>query len=113
MQERGYAVKDDSQLFEPTPLGEALIGAYDNMGLKTVYECVPLGIESVKGWPHQCNDSFTLITRCTRLHSVFFISEQPGTGGKQYWWKDSDMSVAPCPGIPFVEITQRVYDRGF
>ena len=39
VQERGYAVKDNNQQFEPTPLGEALIGAYDNMGLKTVYEC--------------------------------------------------------------------------
>lgn len=38
VQERGYAVKDNNQQFEPTSLGEALIGAYDNMGLKTVYE---------------------------------------------------------------------------
>lgn len=41
MQERGYAVKDETQHFDPTALGEALIGAYDSMGLKTVYECVP------------------------------------------------------------------------
>jgi hypothetical protein len=41
LQERGYAWKDANQLFEPTNLGEALIGAYDGMGLKTVYECSP------------------------------------------------------------------------
>jgi hypothetical protein len=40
LQERGYAVKDANHLFEPTPLGEALIGAYDRMGLKEVYEYV-------------------------------------------------------------------------
>lgn len=28
-------------LFSPTDLGEALIGAYDRMGLKAVYECAP------------------------------------------------------------------------
>ena len=39
VQERGYAEKDDNMLFSPTPLGEALIGAYDRMGLKAVYEC--------------------------------------------------------------------------
>jgi DNA topoisomerase IA len=38
LQERGYAVKDNNQQFEPTSLGEALIGAYENMGLKTIYE---------------------------------------------------------------------------
>jgi hypothetical protein len=42
VQERGYAVKDEASLtFAPTALGEALIGAYDRMGLKAVYECVP------------------------------------------------------------------------
>jgi hypothetical protein len=40
LQERGYAIKDANLLFSPTPLGEALIGAYDRMGLKEVYECV-------------------------------------------------------------------------
>ena len=40
MQARGYAVRDNNMCFSPTPLGEALIGAYDRMGLKAVYECV-------------------------------------------------------------------------
>lgn len=39
VQARGYAVKDQNLQFSPTPLGEALIGAYDRMGLKAVYEC--------------------------------------------------------------------------
>lgn len=39
LQERGYAFKDNNQQFEPTTMGEALIGAYDRMGLKAVYEC--------------------------------------------------------------------------
>lgn len=41
VQERGYAIKDNNQQFEPTTMGEALIGAYDRMGLKAVYECAP------------------------------------------------------------------------
>ena len=35
---RGYASKDDNLLFSPTPLGEALIGAYQKMGLDNVWK---------------------------------------------------------------------------
>eukprot|EP00892_Ulva_mutabilis_P010500 jgi/Ulvmu1/7822/UM004_0051.1 len=42
-QERGYAIKDNNQQFEPTTMGEALIGAYDGMGLKAVYDAETRG----------------------------------------------------------------------
>ena len=36
--ERGYAVKDDASMtFMPSPLGEALIGAYRRMGLEGLW----------------------------------------------------------------------------
>lgn len=34
---RGYATKDASLTFWPTPLGEALVGAYRKMGLENLW----------------------------------------------------------------------------
>ena len=35
--ERYYATKDHNMLFWPTPLGEAMIGAYRKMGLENLW----------------------------------------------------------------------------
>ena len=35
--DRGYAAKDAAALFAPTPLGEALVGAYHKMGLSNLW----------------------------------------------------------------------------
>lgn len=35
--DRGYASKDAGMLFWPTPLGEALVGAYSKMGLDNLW----------------------------------------------------------------------------
>ena len=36
--DRGYAVKDASALFSPSPLGEALIAGYHKMGLSNLWQ---------------------------------------------------------------------------
>ena len=36
--DRGYAVKDASALFAPSPLGEALIAGYHKMGLSNLWQ---------------------------------------------------------------------------
>lgn len=51
LQERGYAFKDNNQQFEPTTMGEALIGAYDRMGLKAVYECAFMQCKQHPAYP--------------------------------------------------------------
>ena len=35
---RGYATKDNNLLFWPSPLGEALVGAYRKMGLASLWQ---------------------------------------------------------------------------
>jgi hypothetical protein len=46
-------------LFSPTALGEALIGAYDRMGLKEVYECALQLIMSEDVWSVRLSQSLT------------------------------------------------------
>ena len=46
--DRGYALKDNAQLFFPTTLGEALVASYHKMGLSNLWQpslrCGPISI---------------------------------------------------------------------
>lgn len=69
--DRGYALKDDAQLFSPTTLGEALVASYHKMGLSNLWQpslrCVLMSMPHLFGLPNHISSWVSVLVHLSVL----------------------------------------------